>query len=72
MKAISIYTITEIRIRNTFKSWNDSFGAGCVSENTGMELDSMKALVSELERHIQAVYALRFSIPFRFRDWERV
>lgn len=68
----SLFTrLPEIRIRNTFKSWNDSFpGRDVFLKIREWELDSMKALVSELERHMQAgVQHCVFSIRFRFRDW---
>ena len=68
MKAISIYTIT--RNQNTEylqKLERQLSGRDVFLKIREWELDSMKALVSELERHMQAVYARRcvcsFQIP---------
>ena len=66
MKAISIYTIT--RNQNTEylqKLERQLSGRDVFLKIREWELDSMKALVSELERHIQAVYALRFFYSFQ-------
>ena len=66
MKAISIYTIT--RNQNTEylqKLERQLSGRDVFLKIREWELDSMKALVSELERHMQAVYALRFFYSFQ-------
>ena len=66
MKAISIYTIT--RNQNTEylqKLERQLAGQDVFLKIREWELDSMKALVSELERHMQAVYALRFFYSFQ-------
>ena len=65
MKAISIYTIT--RNQNTEylqKLERQLSGRDVFLKIREWELDSMKELVSELERHMQAVYALRSFSPF--------
>ena len=66
MKAISIYTIT--RNQNTEylqKLERQLSGRDVFLKIREWELDSMKALVSGLERHMQAVYALRFFYSFQ-------
>ena len=66
MKAISIYTIT--RNQNTEylqKLERQLSGRDVFLKIREWELDSMKELVSELERHMQAVYALRFFYSFQ-------
>ena len=66
MKAISVYTIT--RNQNTEylqKLERQLSGRDVFLKIREWELDSMKALVSELERHMQAVYALRFFYSFQ-------
>lgn len=66
MKAISIYTIT--RNQNTEylqKLERQLSGRDVFLKIREWELDSMKALVSELERHMQAVCALRFFYSFQ-------
>ena len=66
MKAISIYTIT--RNQNTEylqKLERQLSGRDVFLKIREWELNSMKALVSELERHMQAVYALRFFYSFQ-------
>ena len=60
MKAISIYTITRNEYGIPSKLERQLSGRDVFLKYGNGELDSMKALVSELERHMQAVYAMRF------------
>lgn len=66
MKAISIYTITRNQnIEHLQKLERQLSGRTAFLKIREWELDSMKALVSELERHVQAVYALHFFYSFQ-------
>ena len=68
MKAISIYTITRNQNTEYLQKLERQLSGGCVLKIREWELDSMKALVSELERHMQAVYALRFFYSFQIPE----
>ena len=66
MKAISIYTITRNQNMEYLQKLERQLsGRDVFLKIREWELDSMKALVSELERHMQAVYALRFFYSFQ-------
>ena len=66
MKAISIYTITRNQnIEHLQKLERQLSGRTAFLKIREWELDSMKALVLELERHMQAVYALYFFYSFQ-------
>ena len=66
MRSISIYTITRNQnISSLSKLERQLSDREYFLKIREWELDSMKALVSELERHMQAVYALRFFYSFQ-------
>ena len=66
MKAISNYTNTRNqKMEYLQKLERQLSGRDVFLKIRERELDSMKALVSELERHMQAVYALRFFYSFQ-------
>lgn len=72
MKSISIYAITRNQnIECLQKLERQLSGRTYFLKMREWELESMKALVRELEVHMQDVHALRFSIRFRFRDLAR-
>ena len=57
--------------RTVTKTGTATIRKGVFSENAYMGTGEAKSLVRELEAHMDEVYALRFFIPFRFRDLER-
>ena len=66
MKSISIYTITRNQnIECLQKLERQLSGRSYFLKMREWELESMKALVQELERHMQNVYALRFFYSFQ-------
>lgn len=74
MKSISIYAITRNQnIECLQKLERQLSGRTYFLKMREWELESMKALVRELEvhMHMQDVHALRFFIRFRFRDLAR-
>lgn len=66
MKSISIYAITRNQnIECLQKLERQLSGRTYFLKMREWELESMKALVRELEMHMQDVHALRFSIQFQ-------
>ena len=73
MKAISVYALTrEQNIHHLQKLERQLSERDYFSENKGMGTEQHEGLVKQLEGHMKEVYALRFSIPFRFRSLERI
>lgn len=69
MKAISVYALTrEQNIHHLQKLERQLSERDYFLKIKEWELNSMKGLVKQLEGHMKEVYALVFSIPFRFRS----
>ena len=72
MKAISIYALTRNQNMECIQKLERQLsGRDFFLRIKEWELESMKALVKQLELHMEEVYKLRFFYSFRFRSLER-
>lgn len=72
MKAISIYALTRNQNMECIQKLERQLsGRDFFLRIKEWELESMKALVKQLELHMEEVYKLRFFYRFRFRSLER-
>lgn len=72
MKAISIYALTRNQNMECVQKLERQLSSrDFFLRIKEWELESMKALVKQLELHMEEVYKLRFSIRFRSRSLER-